>query len=112
MGSREHNRLNNSGFLCTYEVIRAARLGSPSLCHPELVSAAGFDPIDARIRGFDEVRDHDLDRATKSASPHAEDTLRPLMFFRRIIPKCYQVIFVKQFCAASVEIQLSFFGIS
>jgi len=40
MGSREHNRLNNSGFLCTYEVIRAARLGSPLLCHPELVSGS------------------------------------------------------------------------
>jgi len=37
-------------------------------CHPELVSAAGFDPIEVRIRGFDEVRDHDLGRATKDRS--------------------------------------------
>jgi len=42
MGSREENRQSIQGFNATEEVVRAAVCGSPSLCHPELVSGSAL----------------------------------------------------------------------
>ena len=42
IGSREENWQSFQGFNATDEVIRAAGLGSPSLCHLELVSGSLF----------------------------------------------------------------------
>ena len=42
MGSREENRQSVQGFKATEEVVRAAIRGSPSLCHPELVSGSAL----------------------------------------------------------------------
>ncbi len=42
MGSREENRQLIQGFSATEEVVRAAIRGSPSLCHPELVSGSAL----------------------------------------------------------------------
>ncbi|RLL89424.1 hypothetical protein BG32_13810 [Mesotoga sp. HF07.pep.5.2.highcov] len=33
------------GFTVTEEVISISAFGSPLLCHPELVSGSGFDPL-------------------------------------------------------------------
>jgi len=49
MGSSEENRLLIQGFNANEKVIRAAVLGTPSHCHPELVSGSGFDPIEGRL---------------------------------------------------------------
>jgi len=38
------------GFAATEEAVWAAIHGSPSLCHPELVSGSGFEPIGAAGR--------------------------------------------------------------
>ncbi|RLL82340.1 hypothetical protein Y696_09350 [Mesotoga sp. H07pep.5.4] len=42
LGSREQNRQSIQGFNATEKVVRAAVCGSPSLCHPELVSGSRF----------------------------------------------------------------------
>ena len=42
MGSREENRQSIQGFNATEEVVRTAVCGSPSQCHPELVSGSAL----------------------------------------------------------------------
>jgi len=48
MGSREENRQSIQGFNATEEVIQAAIRGSPSLCHPGLVSGSALESV---VRG-------------------------------------------------------------
>jgi hypothetical protein len=48
MGSREENPQSIQGFNATEEVIPTSAFGSSSLCHPELVSGSGFDPVGGR----------------------------------------------------------------
>ena len=48
MRSREENRQSIQGFNATEEVIPTSAFGSPSDCHPELVSGSGFDLISAQ----------------------------------------------------------------
>jgi len=42
MGSREENRQPIQGFNAAEKVVQAAICGSPSLCHPELVSGSAL----------------------------------------------------------------------
>ncbi|RLL89207.1 hypothetical protein Y696_03875 [Mesotoga sp. H07pep.5.4] len=53
LGSREENWQSIQGFNATEEVVQAAVCGSPSPCHPELVSGSGFDFISAAAHGYE-----------------------------------------------------------